>query len=77
MKSAARGLGFEFIVTVRAAIRRLRENPERCPLYYGGFRRVLLRRFPYKIFYPIERDHVIIFGVLRAGQDHMRHLGNE
>jgi len=71
------GLGFEFIVTVRAAIRRLRENPKRYPLYYRGFRRVLLRRFPYKIFYRIEGDRVIVFRVLRASQDHTRHLGSE
>ena len=71
------GLGVEFVVAVRAAIRGLRENPERFPVYYRGFRRVLLRRFPYKIFYRKEGDRVIVFRVLRASQDHTRHLGTE
>jgi toxin ParE1/3/4 len=70
-------LGLEFITLVRAAIRGLRDNPERYPVYYRGFRRVLLRRFPYKIFYRIERDRVIIFRVLHASQDHTRYLGAE
>jgi hypothetical protein len=34
----------------------------RTPIYYNGFRRLMTRRFPYKIFYHVEGDRVIVFG---------------
>lgn len=37
------GLGVEFVLAVRRAIRVLRDNPQRHPLYYRDFRRTLLR----------------------------------
>jgi hypothetical protein len=44
-------LGGEFLLCVADTLTRLEESPERFPLYYRGFRRVLTRRFPYKLFY--------------------------
>jgi toxin ParE1/3/4 len=64
------GLGDEFLDEFAAAMRKLEENPERERLYYQNFRRVLLRRFPYKIFYQIIGSRVVIFRVLHAKQDH-------
>ena len=40
------GLGREFVLAVHLAVERIRANPQRCPIYYRGFRRVLLARFP-------------------------------
>ena len=56
------------------ALTRLERSPERFPLYYRGFRRVLSRRFPYKLFYRIEGDSVIVFRILHAARDHARQL---
>ena len=64
------GLGVELVRAVRRAVLLLRDHPERYPIYYRGFRRVLLRRFPYKVFYRIEGDRVIVFRVLHTKQDH-------
>jgi plasmid stabilization system protein ParE len=44
------GLGDELLLEIRAAIRLLETDPERRPLYYHDFRRLLARRFPYKVF---------------------------
>ena len=68
------GLGNELLKAVRSAVRALQENPMRYPEYYRGFRRVLLRRFPYKIFYRIEKQRVLVFRLLHAKQDHTRRL---
>ena len=43
------GLGDEFLADHAEALLRLEADPERFPLYYRGFRRVLTHRFPYKI----------------------------
>ena len=44
------GLGDEFLAEFGSTILRLLKDPERRPDYYRGFRRVLTRRFPYKLF---------------------------
>lgn len=61
------GLGNEFLLAVADAMLALEEAPQRQPLYYRDFRRVLTDRFPYKIFYRIEGKAVIVFRVLHGG----------
>jgi toxin ParE1/3/4 len=55
---------------VHAALKIIQENPFRQPLYYGEFRRILTRRFPYKIFYAITRDRIVVFRVIHIKQDY-------
>ena len=69
------GLGLALVMAVRVAMRALGENPNRHPEYYRGFRRVLLRRFPYKVFYRVQGKRVLVFRILHVKQDHTRHLG--
>jgi toxin ParE1/3/4 len=71
------GLGDEFVAEVGITILHLVRDPERRPDYYRGFRRVLMRRFPYKLFYRLEGDRVIVFRVLHAHRDHPRLLPRE
>lgn len=68
------GLGDAFLIEVRHAIELLAEQPERRPIYYRGFRRLITRRFPYKLFYLAENNRVVVFRILHAKQDHPRHL---
>ncbi len=68
------GLGGEFLDSVASALRELEARPERTRLYYRNFRRVLLRRFPYKIFYQVAAPRIVIFRVLHAKQNHPRGL---
>ena len=68
------GLGREFLVEIGDAIENLVKDPERRPDYYRGFRRVLIQRFPYKLFYRLESDQIIVFRVLHAHRDHPRLL---
>ena len=67
-------LGDEFLDEVGAALRKLEADPERPLVYYRGFRRVITRRFPYKIFYRVEGERVIVFRMLHGHQDHPRQL---
>jgi plasmid stabilization system protein ParE len=68
------GLGAEFVRAVEDALRALERHPERHPIYYRGFRRVLTRRFPYKLFYVIETGRVEVLRVLHVRRDHRRWL---
>ena len=49
--SERRGLGYEFLWEVCAAIDRIKEFPEAWQPYYKESRRCLIRRFPYGVIY--------------------------
>ena len=68
------GLGNEFLADHAEALLRLEADPERFPFYYRGFRRVLTHRFPYKIFFRIVGQNIIVFRILHGAQDHTREL---
>ncbi len=67
-------LGDDFLTAVGAVLRKIENDPERPLVYYRGFRRIITRRFPYKIFYRIEGERVIVFRILHGHQDHPRWL---
>ena len=68
------GLGLELTLEVHAAIRRALENPflylqlRRRP----EVRRVLARRFPYRIFFIVRDDALVVFAAIHAAR-HDRH----
>ncbi|MBX9611679.1 MAG: type II toxin-antitoxin system RelE/ParE family toxin [Burkholderiales bacterium] len=47
------GLGGDFLRAVAAAAERLARDPEAFPRTSAGFRRVLLRRFPYALHFQV------------------------
>lgn len=64
------GLGLELISEVHSAIARALKNPEsftrvrRNPMV----RRVLTRRFPYRVFFIDRQDALVVFAVLHAAR---------
>lgn len=68
------GLGDEFLDAVALALLELETQAEINRLYHRDFRRALLRRFPYKIFYQIIGDRIVIFRIIHAKQDHAQKL---
>ncbi|MCW5553068.1 MAG: type II toxin-antitoxin system RelE/ParE family toxin [Verrucomicrobiae bacterium] len=60
------GLGTEFLAEVDAALEKAIENPLRFAALYHHVRRALVRRFPYKIFFYIEANRVVVIGVIHA-----------
>jgi toxin ParE1/3/4 len=73
-ESQRTGLGDELLDEVRRAVNLLETDPERRPFYYRDFRRLLTRRFPYKLFYRVEGDRVIVFRILHAKRKHQQEL---
>ena len=57
------GLGARFRAEVRAAVTRIRAWPLSCPSERGDVRRLTLSRFPYKILYAVEADHIYVIAV--------------
>lgn len=73
-ESQRAGLGQELLDEIRHAVDLLKTDPERRAFYYHDFRRLLTRRFPYKIFYRVEGDRVIIFRILHVKRKHQWQL---
>ena len=63
------GLGIEFILEFDAAIERAAEYPESYEILYRGVRRVLLRRFPYAMYFVVENAIVEVFAVIHQHQE--------
>jgi plasmid stabilization system protein ParE len=68
-----RGLGFEFLDCIEIAIKTILAYPEMHQLCYSNFRRCVIRRFPFSIFYTIIEDkEIIIHSVFDNRQDPMK-----
>ena len=68
------GLGAELLAEIGIKLELLAQDPERRRDYNRGFRRIITRRFPYKMFYRLEGNQVIVSCVLHAHRDHPRLL---
>lgn len=60
------GLGYDFLLQVDAGIRFIARNPETYPSEYKGTRKYLVKRFPYKIIYLVERERIIVLAVIHS-----------
>lgn len=63
------GLGSDFLLSVDAALASVQRNPEMYPVMYKNVQRCLIRRFPYGIFYIIEKGEIVVLAVLHAKRD--------
>ena len=63
-------LALNFIAEVHAAIRRAEQHPlaHRRLRHRPEIRRVLTARFPYRVFYVLRSDAIIVFRVLHGAR---------
>jgi plasmid stabilization system protein ParE len=63
------GLGEEFLRVFYACASEINRNPLLYPKVYGEFRRRLLRRFPYAIYFTIKEDRIVVIGLFHCARD--------
>jgi plasmid stabilization system protein ParE len=63
------GLGEEFLSSVEACIRAIHRTPGMHQIVHETYRRGLVRRFPYAVFYEYENDRVIIYCIFHTSRD--------
>lgn len=56
-------LGGQFRSEIRATLPRIRTWPLPCPIENGEIRRLTQSRFPYKLPYSVESDHIYVIAV--------------
>lgn len=64
-----RGLGDEFLRSLDAAFTRIASSPLLYPLRIDRFRRILIRRFPYAVYYEHDDTAVTVYLVFHCAQD--------
>ncbi len=63
------GLGEEFLSSVDACLASIRRRPQMYPVVHEGYRRSLIRRFPYAVFYEPSEAAVTIYAVFHTSRD--------
>lgn len=63
------GLGEEFLGCVDACIQGICRMPDRNPVIHEEYRRALVRRFPYAVFYEYTADMVTVYSIFHTSQD--------
>ena len=63
------GLGEDFLSCVDACIQLVCRHPEIHPLVYEDYRRALVRRFPYAVFYECCENTVTVYCVFHTSRD--------
>ena len=63
------GLGEDFLRVFYACASDIARNPLLYPQRYNEFHRCLLRRFPYAIYYMIEDNKIVVFGLFHCARD--------
>jgi plasmid stabilization system protein ParE len=65
----ATGLGKDYLRLVYACSGKILRNPLMYRKVHGEFRRGLLKKFPYAIYFRIEGNKVIVFGLFHSARN--------
>lgn len=62
-------LDLEFMEHIDDALLRVVRNPNLYPIVYRTLRRVVVRRFPFAIFYEVTEDEIQVIAVFHSRRD--------
>lgn len=60
------GLGDSMVICVEAAVAMAARTPAAFQVVHGEVRRVLVRRFPYGVYFVVEDDAVVVLAIAHA-----------
>ena len=63
------GLGHDFLLCVEEALDKLQRNPVIYRKIHKELRRISIRRFPYRAFYFVQGQRIIVTAVFHARKD--------
>ena len=64
----AEGLGLLFVQALERTVQLIAEFPEAPPEITEGYRRALVMRFPYALYYRVDRDVVDVIACLHTSR---------
>jgi plasmid stabilization system protein ParE len=63
------GLGEEFLSAIEACVEGVRRQPQMCSVVHESYRRCLIRRFPYAVFYEYGEATITVYAVFHTSRD--------
>ncbi|MEG4243510.1 type II toxin-antitoxin system RelE/ParE family toxin [Microcoleus sp. MON2_D6] len=63
------GLGVEFLNRVEEALDRISATPEACSIVFQEMRRIVVRKFPYLIFYRVEPEQIVVLAIFHSKRE--------
>lgn len=58
------GLGYEFALEIRNALKRIKAFPDAWPLLTPNIRKCIVNRFPFAILYHKDYDYILIVAIM-------------
>lgn len=71
-ESCEKDLGQDFILSIEAALEKISKNPEHYPVVHRRIHRILVKRFPFGIFFIVKESALIVLAVLHASRNPRR-----
>jgi len=71
------GLGDEFMAAINTAVVSIAENPLGYPIIHRQTRRLLLRRFPYGVYFRLLDNHPIIVACMHGSRNPIRWMSRQ
>ena len=65
------GLGRELVMAVNEGLRSIQDYPNSYQEVHRQVRRLILKRFPYQLFYLLTEDAIIVFGCFHTSRNPM------
>jgi plasmid stabilization system protein ParE len=65
-ENASRGLGKRFYENFENSLNRIKKNPNAFLEIEPSVRRILIKKFPYKLFYTISGNKIFVIGIMHA-----------
>ncbi len=66
------GLGEEFLCCVDSCVQTICKTPNLYPIIHEQYRRALVRRFPYSVFYEYTVSCVTVYSIFHTSQEPMK-----
>ena len=66
------GLGMDFIRCLEVAILSIARHPRIYPVVHDNYRRALVRRFPYAIFFEYDSGRILIYAIFHSSQNPLK-----
>lgn len=63
------GLGFDFLDSLENSLTSILEHPRMYESGYANFRRCVISRFPFSIYYTIENEEIVVHSVFDNRQN--------
>jgi len=71
-KKQQKGLGNDFLDCMEKTLNDMMDFPEIYPVCYKKFRRALLHKFPFSVFYTIEHYKIVIHAIFNQYQSSLK-----